>query len=286
MGKGGVVGFDARKGAVRLSSYQEYDAKLPFAHFSIKLVIEGHERYTVNGQKYEVDKNEYLLANHLVEGSVFIDSQNWVNGLCIDIEMGILSEVVSSIVQSNAMEADPFLDKFFRTSHFLENTYRSSETQLGLFLRGLDKEKVENLALNDEFYYVLSEKIVLDHLPTVKMLQNIASVKISTRKHLYRQVLRGKEFIDFCFHEDLSVADMARAAAMSEYHFFRLFRTLFAQSPYQYLQKKRLQYAKQLLKAEHGSVSEVALLVGFADVQSFSKSFKKYFGFAPSLVLR
>jgi AraC family transcriptional regulator len=77
---------------------------------------------------------------------------------------------------------------------------------------------------------------------------------------------------------------VAAECGLSEYHFFRLFKAIFAISPHQYLIRKRLDYAYYQLKNGLSNVSDAAVHSGFADIFAFSKSFKKHFGLSPSLV--
>ena len=49
-----------------------------------------------------------------------------------------------------------------------------------------------------------------------------------------------------------------------------------------YLLKNKLQIAAKLLKNQNKNLLEIALDTGFNDLASFSRSFKKQFGLAPS----
>ena len=97
-----------------------------------------------------------------------------------------------------------------------------------------------------------------------------------------RRVELGRALIHGRFHERLEVADMAGAAAMSDYHFFRAFRAVHDQSPHQYLLGLRLRHAQDLLRRGLYEVADVALMCGFADHPTFTKAFKRRFGLAPS----
>lgn len=92
-------------------------------------------------------------------------------------------------------------------------------------------------------------------------------------------------FIDAYFNQSLTVNAVAQEASMSDFHFFRLFKSTFGLSPHQYIIKQRLHHAKVLL-SEGQNITETAFSCGFPDVYSFSKSFKKYFGIMPSQFFR
>ncbi|MFN0204191.1 MAG: helix-turn-helix transcriptional regulator [Bacteroidia bacterium] len=274
---------------VNFSEFKELYSNSPFRSFSIKYVIEGYEKYTVNGKVYPIQTGQYLLANHFCEGSIEIDSRKAVKGLCIDIAPEILSEVVACFRQPDAPICDLALDTFFNTSHFLENQYAAQETQLGNCLLTLAKEVAQNPHLlqnvSPAFYFNLAEKMIADHLSIYKQLQNVKTVKIATKKDLFRRVSKGKLFIDQYFTHSFDIAEVAQEATLSEYHFFRLFKNMYQLSPYQYLLQKRLHYSLEMLKQGNTSITEIAENAGFCDVHAFSKAFKKHFGASPSAFL-
>jgi AraC-like DNA-binding protein len=271
---------------VNFSVLKELCCPAPFRSFSIKYVSRGNEHYTVNGNNYQVRTGEYLLANHFSEGMVEIDKE--VKGICIDVAPAMLSEVVASFRKPGTPVPDVSLDIFFNTPDFFENKYRITDTHVGKFLQQLDEEVSKtsgnNFCFSEEFYFTLAEKIVLDHLPVYKQLQSVNSVKPATRKELLRRITRGKEYLDTHFQLPLRVETIAMECGLSEYHFYRLFKSVFGISPHRQLVQNRLHFASSLLRCRKATVTEAALSGGFPDVYSFSKSFKKHFGFSPSLI--
>ena len=254
--------------------------------FAIKYVMDGMERYTLNGCRFPVGAGKYLLSNGVSEGHVEIEDRHFVTGICINIVPELLAEVAASQCRPDTAFTDAELGQFFSTGLFLEQQYDAASTHLGAILRRLHKavlhNEVSREAVNKEFFYTLSEQIIADQIPVFKQLQAIPSIKSVTKKDLYKRVSRGKELIDELFCHSLTVEALAIEACMSEYHFFRLFKSVFGQTPNQYIIQKRLQYAYLLLQKERASVSEAAFESGFSDIYAFSKSFKKHFGYSPS----
>lgn len=79
-----------------------------------------------------------------------------------------------------------------------------------------------------------------------------------------------------------SIAQLARAAGMSEGHFSRLFKLYLRQTPIAYLNGLRLRRAAELLRQPGVSVSEAALSCGFDNFSYFSKMFRARYGRTPS----
>ena len=97
-----------------------------------------------------------------------------------------------------------------------------------------------------------------------------------------RHLLRARDFADARYSEPLGVGDLAHAAGLSRAHFSREFRRTFGESPHQYLLTRRLERAAALLRATDRSVAEVCLAVGLQSVGSFTTSFGRMFGMAPT----
>ncbi len=82
--------------------------------------------------------------------------------------------------------------------------------------------------------------------------------------------------------EPIDLDAVAGHAGYSRYHFVRLFRAAYGQTPGQYLSRRRVERAEDLLRTADLSVTEICMLVGFTSLGSFSSSFKKQTGLSPS----
>ena len=272
------------------SLFSNLQCRVPFSRFSIKYVGEGSEIYRINGNRYDVRSGEYLLANRFAEGNIEIESKSQVSGICIDILPEVISDVVSSFRRPDTLIPDHELDVFFNSTQFPENLYKSGSTEVGKMMKQLDLTLKDNpmnrYSFNNEFYYTLAEKVIEDHVPVYKQLQNLSDHKLTTGKELLRKVYQGKNLIDEFYKTGLDMSQVARECCMSEYHYYRIFKKVMGISPYQYLIKKRLDFALEQMRDGGASVSRIAEEVGFSDLAAFSKAFKKQFGLAPSHYFR
>ncbi len=94
-------------------------------------------------------------------------------------------------------------------------------------------------------------------------------------------VLRAQQFIRREYIRDISVADIALAAGISEGHLRRLFKQEMNMSVVDYLTEYRITQAKHLLREHIRSASEVWKETGFSSAQYFSYVFKKKEGISP-----
>jgi AraC-like DNA-binding protein len=97
-----------------------------------------------------------------------------------------------------------------------------------------------------------------------------------------RHLLRARDLVDVRYFERIGVEQMARAAGLSRAHFSREFRRVFGESPHAYLLTRRLERAAALLRNTDRSVAEVCFSVGLRSVGSFTTSFTRTYGVAPS----
>lgn len=94
---------------------------------------------------------------------------------------------------------------------------------------------------------------------------------------------RVRELIDAHYTESLDLDELARTANFSRYHFLRAFRRAFHVTPHEYLTRKRIERAKQLLAESELTVTEICFEVGFESLGSFSTLFHTIVGWSPSI---
>lgn len=93
-------------------------------------------------------------------------------------------------------------------------------------------------------------------------------------------------FIDRHLGGRLRVADLAAEACLSEAHFSERFRQRTGLSPWQYVMRRRLDCARQMLQHSHLPLSEIAALTGFTSQSALSRACRQAFGHPPSQLRR
>jgi AraC family transcriptional regulator len=84
----------------------------------------------------------------------------------------------------------------------------------------------------------------------------------------------------------LRLADLAREAAMSRYHFLRTFRQVVGLTPHKFILLTRLRRAALALRRSRRPVLEIALDAGFTDLSTFNRQFRATIGATPSAYRR
>jgi len=80
---------------------------------------------------------------------------------------------------------------------------------------------------------------------------------------------------------ELSLSELAREARLSRFHFSRAFRATTGLPPHRYLTERRLERAKELLRATEMPISEIALNVGFSSQAHLTNCFHRIIGITP-----
>jgi AraC-type DNA-binding domain-containing proteins len=90
------------------------------------------------------------------------------------------------------------------------------------------------------------------------------------------------EYISDNYNRDLKLAELARVAGMSSFHFAREFKRTTGTTPHQYLIKFRVERAKALLVRKELPLIEVGLQTGFSHQSHFTRLFRRVTGLTPN----
>ncbi|HVP67639.1 MAG TPA: AraC family transcriptional regulator [Anaeromyxobacteraceae bacterium] len=89
-------------------------------------------------------------------------------------------------------------------------------------------------------------------------------------------------FVSANLERDLQLADLAREAGTSVFHFAHEFRRRAGISPHRYVLRRRIDRARALLAARAITIGEVAIRCGFGSQGHFSETFRRAVGMTPS----
>jgi AraC family transcriptional regulator len=92
---------------------------------------------------------------------------------------------------------------------------------------------------------------------------------------------RVKEFINEHLGQDLSLADIAAAVGLSQFHFARAFKCATNLTPHRYLTGRRIELAQRLLSESELPLIEVSSLTGFKSQSHFTTSFRRFTNMTP-----
>src|SRR5450432_1346130 len=85
----------------------------------------------------------------------------------------------------------------------------------------------------------------------------------------------ARTFIERHYDAPITLERISEEAGFSPYHFIRLFRAAYRQTPHQYVMQQRIEKAKDLLRSSDLSIIDVCYAVGFESLGSFSTLFRR-----------
>jgi len=103
-----------------------------------------------------------------------------------------------------------------------------------------------------------------------------------THQEYYKSVNRAVEYINNHLDKMITLSELAKSAAISEYHFHRIFKAILNESPGDYIQRLRLEKVSFLLQTSTLSIYDIAEQTGYQSAPALSKAFKKRYGTTPS----
>ncbi len=96
-------------------------------------------------------------------------------------------------------------------------------------------------------------------------------------------VAAGIAFIEGYLCQKITVGDIADAAGYSLFHFIRTFNKIVHHTPYDYLMRRRISHAAELLLDTDDRVLDIALDCQFDSHEGFTRAFGRLFGMTPSM---
>ncbi|WP_028451486.1 helix-turn-helix domain-containing protein [Chitinilyticum aquatile] len=99
--------------------------------------------------------------------------------------------------------------------------------------------------------------------------------------HRVARVIHLTNFIESRLSAEMSLQDMADIACYSPYHLERVVGDVTGFTPVDYLRQRRMLCACERVRHETTSLLQIAHEVGFGSNASFSRAFRRQFGFSP-----
>lgn len=93
---------------------------------------------------------------------------------------------------------------------------------------------------------------------------------------------RARDYIEANLGEKLHLSDIAASTGLSRMHFAAQFRAATGMRPHEFVLRRRIERAQELIETQNSSLVDVALSVGFQTQAHFTTVFKQFVGETPS----
>jgi len=239
---------------------------------SVKAAWGGSERYFLREREIAVDDDHWLILN---EGSAYgsqIRATRPVASFSIFFRPGLQDEVAAAIEQSLGAALDA-CDPPARVARFSEHL-RGQGGMVSQRLRAMREAVLAGQTSEDWLEQQLL--LLLGSMLAHEARHSPRPPARSTRAELERRLRLAADFIDTCHAQPIALADMARIACLSPYHFVRSFRVQYGLAPYAYLLRKRARVARRLLAAGEVDREALAMRCGFGSRFALSRALARF----------
>lgn len=243
---------------------------------SIKMAIGGAERYFLDERTVAVDDDHYLILNDGRAYGSLIDSARPMESFSIFFRPGLAQEVLGA----NLTPVPRWLEGSAqaRAVEFHERLlpHDAHVTPVLRFIlhhmhTGLDDE-----AWYEEQLHFLLDRMLVQQERLRAQALSLRGLRLATRLEIDRRLALAADFMNCCYGNDVRLRQIAHHACLSPHHFLRLFRERYRLTPFQYLNRRRIQVARRLLREGELSATEIAVAVGFNSRATFYRQLKKW----------
>lgn len=92
---------------------------------------------------------------------------------------------------------------------------------------------------------------------------------------------RAMDYIEGNLSEPVSLADLASVSGLTRMHFAAQFRAATSMRPHEYLLRRRVECAQDMLRRSNEPIMDIALRVGFQTQAHFTSTFRRFVGQPP-----
>ena len=250
---------------------------------SVKSFTGGTAHYTTARGRYAVDEGSWLIINDQERYTIDFRSPTPMRSTVVffpagwaDLVARVHREREERLIDEPAEAGAPVW--------FLE-TVMPGDDAVCPRLRALDEacrgRSVPESWLEERLRDLLSG-MILSQRDHRRRAERLPAARAATREELYRRVCRGRDFLGAEALAAPRLADAARAACLSPYHFQRSFKAAFGETPHEFTTARRLDHAHRLLTTTDSAATDVAAAVGYESYSAFHEAYRKRHGGPPS----
>lgn len=244
---------------------------------------------------FQYDQNSMRFPQAKEEAFILQDNPNAMQLAVIEARYAIEEAMLSAVARGDLVKAREHMAAFnrYRLEQRSANPFRNSKNYL-ISLNTMLRKAVQRADVHPAHINRTSTMTVnaIEAAKSPSELSPLVSEMLRkycllVRNHSFmaysKPVIQALNYIDFHYTEDLSLALLSSAAAVSPSYLSTQFKKEVHQSVVEYINSKRLKRAQFLLTtAPKLPISQVAQMAGFSDDTYFARSFKRQTGMTPS----
>jgi len=268
--------FSANHGRPSAHSGIPTSSEFALKGYLIRYLSLGKEKFRSDGRFHYLSGGEYIILN---PGEVAHTIEEASKGIWIEIPKNYLNRELALLSAEAPQHWELLKNEDKQALHLCDHVYEASMDSLGELLISLGKsESFEENSLQS-----ITQALLESQRSVFEKISRLNSAKMSTRTELFRRIYQAQTYIHNNLDKALDLDTLSQVACLSKYHFIRLFKEVYGETPRQYLIKRRLERAKHLLISSKKTFHEICHEVGLKDSSSFGRLFKRSFGSTPQI---
>jgi len=235
-------------------------------------VLNGELRYRFQEDDTSIPANHSLLLNCTESGKQILSMEERQGSEVVIVTFH--PEILKHVYQREL----PAIVQPSRTVSNQSSSTVNNDFLIQKYIEGLLFYFENPSLVNEEILKLKLKEIILLLSQTRESdtIQVILSQLFSPTKFTFQQIITAHLF------SPINVEELAQKTNLSVSSFKREFRKLYDDSPANYIKKKRLEKAAELLRASDQRITDIAFDCGFNDLANFTKSFHDRFGVSPT----
>jgi len=136
----------------------------------------------------------------------------------------------------------------------------------------------------EDLIHIAQSPIRNEHLASLKIhavLSTLATSEMAMSDSSRETVQKAVVYVEQHMAKELPVADIANHVSMDAGYFSKIFKNHMNSTPHQYLNNRRIEYAKELLWTTALPIESISQNCGFENATSFYRAFKRVTGYTP-----
>ena len=228
----------------------------------------GSRGYTVDGQRYSLDTGDIVLI-----GSGCVHRPEFEHGSLYE---RVIIYISPEFLQQQSTPDCPLLDIFNGEHGHVLHLHQPD------ILWNLSDALEQELSKDEYGRVILSNGLLLRLL--IEIARGIRNPETTFAKPIVpsdSRILEILRYIDAHLTEELSIDILAEEFFISKFHMMRLFKQETGRSIHDYLQERRLLFARDLIR-QGVSATDSCFQSGFRSYSSFTRAYAKHFGTTPT----
>ena len=228
----------------------------------------GSGGYTVDGQRYSLDTGDIVLI-----GSGCVHRPEFEHGSLYE---RVIIYISPEFLQQQSTPDCPLLDIFNGEHGHVLHLHQPD------ILWNLSDALEQELAKDEYGRVILSNGLLLRLL--IEIARGMQNPQTTFAKPIVpsdSRILEILRYIDAHLTEELSIDILAEEFFISKFHMMRLFKQETGRSIHDYLQERRLLFARDLIR-QGVSATDSCFQSGFRSYSSFTRAYAKHFGTTPT----